>query len=444
MPNFLAPCAVRYAAGKQLRQRVSRESLADFSPAPDRAPLKIIAETESGRVDFLVEKRRELMRDGGAFAFLRAAADVMAQDLVTQAAPGLKAQASGDCHLMNFGAFASPAGSVLFDINDFDESLPDIDFTFDLRRLATSVAVAAYEKKKYREQARRLAVATVRAYREKMHALAGMSPIDIWSERTHLRNAIEELRDRVAKDKIHVKLSDQDGPDRPDDFPKLEKCECRLRDKSWKIFHFDALEESRRFDVEAIIAGIAAKELPPFVGALLARYRFRDGAFKAVGVGSVGTNCAVGLYISAEDEPLFLQIKEARRSVLERAGAGSWPGAQSHRVIRGQKMLQGAPDMFLGATGEKTDGREFYLRHLRKRRLGSIDEAFEKHAFPEYAALCACALARAHARTGDPAMIAGYMGRSVAFDDAIASFGMLYAEQTRRDHAAFVARYSAT
>lgn len=440
MSDLLAPCADRYAAGRRLRQSVSRESLAEFTPPPDRDPLSIIAETERGRVDFLVEKRHELMSKGMGFAFLRGSADVMAQDLVRQTAPGLKAHACGDCHVMNFGAFESPEGDVLFDINDFDESLPDIDITFDLRRLATSVAVAVYENCQKSEEARKLARAAVRAYREKMHALARMSPIEVWSERTHLRDALDKLHDRVAKDDIHARLTE---PDRPDDFPKLQKNAPRLCEKSWKLFHFKKLPKAQRIDVEAIIRTIAEDHLPPFVHALLQRFRFGDGAFKAVGVGSVGTYCAVGLYLSSEDKPLYLQLKEAKRSVLERAGAGSWDAAQSHRVVHGQKLLQGAPDIFLGATGATTDGREFYLRHLRKRRLKSIDEAFQRDAFPDYAALCARALARAHARTGDPATIAGYMGKSAVFDDAIASFAMSYAELLRADHAAFVARYSA-
>jgi len=280
-----------------------------------------------------------------------------------------------------------------------------------------------------------------------MREFATLAPIEVWSHRTLLKDVATQLRDRVLQQEVDAAIPDtHKHEDHADDFPKYERANgsWRFTEKSEKIFHLDKLDDpAARLDLADIFASIAQRDLSPSVAALLARYRYCDGVFKMVGVGSVGTFCAVGLFMTADGAQLFLQIKQANASALQRAGVGRWSGAQAERVVLGQRMIQSAPDSFLGASAEIHDGREFYMRHLKKRRLGSIAELLEEKALPDYAELCGRTLAHAHARSGDAAMIAGYLGKGEAFDDAMASFAMLYAAQTSADHSAFAARYSA-
>lgn len=304
----------RFKQGKELRRRVPRETHADLKALGSRSAVAILAESDPDRVPELVPERYKRMM-ANPFAFLRGAAAVMAADLAQQPTAGVQVQAGGDSHLMNFGAFATPEDNILFDVNDFDETLPAVDFTVDLKRLATSVAVAT------------------------------------------LANG-----------------------------------------------------ETKKYLV-----------------------------FKAVGVGSVGTFCCVALLMTGDNEPLFLQVKQAQRSVLERLGGEiTYDGHQGRRVVEGQQMMQAASDIFLGYTQDDRSGRQFYVRTLKNHRLGGISEIGEVQALSDYARLCGRTLARAHARSGDPAVIAGYMGKSEVMDDAIASFAMAYAGQTIVDHAALV------
>ncbi|MEF3366140.1 DUF2252 domain-containing protein [Methylocystis sp. 9N] len=430
----------RYAAGKALRDAVKREALADFAPAPERDALAIIAATERDRVQSLLPLRRESMAVS-PHAFLRGAADVMASDLSTQLAPGVRAQAGGDCHLMNFGAFISPEGQALFDVNDFDETLPNVDVTFDLRRLATSVVIAALGAGETKPAARRIARATMKTYRRTVAALARLSPLEAWNMRVPLADVADSLRNRVLHAAVHRAISKDRDADYADNFPKIEQDEngaWRIKDKPPRLFHIDG-EIDMQVDRDALIAAALAT-LPAQVAALLRRYDLDDIAFKAVGVGSVGTRCVIALLMTPDEEPLFLQVKEAGRSVLERFGVGAWSGAQGERVVTGQRMMQAASDIFLGFMRDPGSGREFYMRHLKTRRLGSLTELMQQHALLDYAKLCGCVLARAHARSTDAAALAGYMGKSAAFDDALASFAMLYARQNAKDYEAFLAQ----
>ncbi|MBM3561650.1 MAG: DUF2252 domain-containing protein [Alphaproteobacteria bacterium] len=431
----------RYAAGKALRQIVPRERLADFTPPANRNAAAIIAETERDRIQALLPLRRKSMAES-PHAFLRGAADVMAADLATQAAPGIRAQVCGDCHLMNFGAFISPEGHALFDVNDFDETLPNVDVTIDLRRLATSVVVAALGADKSRQAARSMARSAVKAYRRGMIELAGLSPLQAWNTRVPLRDVVAQLRNRVLLGAVHAAIaSHRDEDDFADNFPKVAKDSCgdwRVEDKPPRLFHLDDGVASQ-FDLNGLIAAAFAN-LPLQVASLLRRYRLCDIAFKAVGVGSVGAYCTIALFMSADDERLFLQIKEAKRSVLERFGLGAWTGAQGERVVEGQRMMQAASDIFLGAMLDPASKREFYMRQLKTRRLGGLTEVMQRHDLLNYAKLCGRTLARAHARSSDAATLAGYTGKSEAFDDALASFAMLYARQNAKDYEAFRAQ----
>lgn len=435
----------RYAAGKALRQQVPRESLADFAVASDRNALAIIAETERDRIQSLIPLRRKSMAES-PHAFLRGAADVMAADLSTQPAPGIRAQVCGDCHLMNFGAFLSPEGHALFDVNDFDETLPNVDVTIDLRRFATSVVLAALVAGESERGARVAARAAVKAYRRTVIELSCLTPLQAWNMRVPLRDVVAKLRNRVLHEAVRAAMSARRNEDDcADNFPKVaqdDAGDCRIEDKRPRLFHLDD-GAANQFDVNGLIAAAFAN-LPPHVASLLRRYHLSDIAFKAVGVGSVGTYCTIALFMSPDDEPLFIQVKEAKRSVLERFGLGVWPGAQGARVVEGQRMMQAASDIFLGPMRDPASKREFYMRQLKTRRLGGLTELLQSHDLLDYAKLCGRALARAHARSTDAVTLAGYMGKSDAFDDALASFALLYARQNAEDYAAFCAQHGAT
>ncbi|MFO1101527.1 MAG: DUF2252 domain-containing protein [Methylocystis sp.] len=435
----------RYAAGKALRQIVPRETLADFTPAANRNALAIIAETERDRIQSLLPLRRKSMAES-PHAFLRGAADVMAADLATQPAPGIRAQVCGDCHLMNFGAFISPEGHALFDVNDFDETLPEVDVTIDLRRFATSVVLAALGAGKSERGARAVARAAVKAYRRAVIELASLTPLQAWNRRVPLRDVVAKLRNRVLHQAVRaVASARQSEDDCADNFPKVVQGDAgarRIEDKRPRLFHLDD-GAADQFDVDGLIAAAFAN-LPPHVASLLRRYHLADIAFKAVGVGSVGTYCTIALFLSPDEEPLFLQVKEAKRSVLERFGLGAWRGAQGERVVGGQRMMQAASDIFLGPMRDPASKREFYMRQLKTRRLGGLTELLQNHDLLDYAKLCGRTLARAHARSADAMTLAGYMGKSEAFDDALVSFAILYARQNAEDYIAFCAQHGAT
>jgi uncharacterized protein (DUF2252 family) len=435
----------RYDAGKKRRAEITRESLGEFS-APARDPVAIFEETNKGRLPNLIPIRRQRMA-ASPFAFLRGAAALMAVDLAAQKAPGFTVQACGDCHLMNFGAFVSPEGASLFDINDFDETLPGVDFTVDVKRLAASCAVAALSEGDAEKKARAVAKEAAKAYRERMAELAELSPYEAWHARVDLkREAADLFQGHLAKT-LRDAASHQGG-DRTDDknFPHLvgdsKDGAWRIADHPPLIYHDNDVEDATiHVDMPQVFESVIAT-LPTGVGALLSRYRLADSAVKVVGVGSVGTYCAIGLYVTPDGEPLFLQLKEAMTSALERLEVKPWGGQQGARVVAGQRTMQTSADFFLGFTQDPVSKRQFYVRHLKNRRLGSISELLEEKALTRYAMLCGLTLARAHARTADTAALCGYMGKSEVFDDAIASFAMLYAAQNKKDFDAFTARHA--
>jgi uncharacterized protein (DUF2252 family) len=436
------PFDERFGAGRKLRDAVSRENLAECKIG-DRDPIAIFDETNKGRLPALVPIRRERMSQS-PFAFLRGAAAVMAFDLARQPSPGIKTQACGDCHLMNFGAFLSPEGNALFDINDFDETLPDVDFTADLKRLAASFAVAALAAGDSDKSARRIAKNVALAYSERMAKLARLSPLEAWQSRINLTQEGEGLFDADLAKKLRLAAA-QKPADRQEDanFPHIARDAAtgarRIKDNPPLIYHVPENEDpSIHVDIPAVFTGVV-DTLAPEIATLLARYKLADSAFKVVGVGSVGTYCAIGLFVTTDGDPLFLQIKEALPSAMERLHVKPWQGQQGARVVSGQRIMQAATDLFLGWTTDSASGRQFYVRHLKNRRLGSIAELLETKALPQYATLCGRTLARAHARSADAATIWGYMGRNEVFADAIASFAMLYAAQNKKDFAAFVA-----
>ncbi len=441
MAASLRNCRDQYEHGRDLRTRVPREAHAVLHGSLDRDAAAILGESDATRVpDLVPERYKRMMVD--PFGFLRGAAAVMATDLARQPLAGAPVQACGDCHLMNFGAFNSPEDNILFDINDFDETLPGVDFTVDLKRLAASVAVAAKAAAMSDKRARSLAASTVTAYREHMFALMDLSPREIWHSRIDLEHQLTQIESPSLRRSLAtlIRHAQARGLDRDDNFPHLVTAgEPRIADKPPTIFHISPKTlGGRKIDFARGFA-LYRETLTPERTVLLDRYRLTDVAFKAVGVGSVGTICVVGLFLSGDSEPLFLQVKQAQRSVLERLSKTlAYQGPQGRRVVEGQRMMQAATDILLGWTSDEPLGIEFYVRILKNRRLGAVSELAEHEALSEYSRLCGRTLARSHARTGDPAVIAGYMGRNAAFDDALGSFAMAYAEQTVRDHSALV------
>jgi uncharacterized protein (DUF2252 family) len=426
--------AERYEQGVGLRQRTPREKHADLLGPSDRDPVAILAASDRTRIPELIPVRYERMLSG-PFAFLRGAAAVMAQDLRHQPSVGIAVQACGDCHLMNFGAFATPEENILFDINDFDETLPGVDFTVDIKRLAASVAVAALAEQFSRKRARATAAATVEAYRTRMRALSKLSPVEIWHSRIELAREVKYIEDRSLRRKLHAILTKAGKRlEQDDNFPHLVTGrQARIANKPPLIYHLTQKGNAKhRINAERMFASYQTR-LPPERLRLVELYAMKDIAFKAVGVGSVGTFCAIGLFTSGDGAPLFLQIKEAGKSVLECLGP-KFNGHPGRRVVEGQRIMQAASDIFLGWSQDEASGRHFYVRELKNRRLGSISELIEEDALVNYAHLCGRTLARAHARSADPAVLAGYMGNSDAFDDALASFAMAYADRTQRDY----------
>jgi len=424
----------RYDRGLRFRKKAAREKHADFKVPVVRDAVAILAATDRFRVPELVPVRYERMLTS-AFAFLRGAAAVMAEDLRQQPTTGISVQACGDCHLMNFGAFDTPEQNVLFDINDFDETLPGVDFTVDVKRLAASVVVAALAAGLSKKRARAIAATTIEAYRTRMRSLAKRSPLEIWHSKIDLASEIERIEHPGLRRELRgilVKARDHLAED--DNFPHLVKGKrTRIENRPPLIYHFTSKGDAvHHVDAKRALRAYEIR-LAPDRQCLLNRYTLKDIAFKVVGVGSVGTFCAIGLYMCGDGTPLFLQIKEAGKSVLERL-APKFKGHQGQRVVEGQRVMQAASDIFLGWTEDVASRRHFYVRHLKNRRLGSVGELVEERALTSYAHLCGRTLARAHARSADPAVLAGYLGKRGVFDDAIASFAMAYAVRNQSDY----------
>ena len=433
--------AERMAAGRALRRKVSREAHGTFQKNSHRTdPIEILEAQNRTRAQKLVPVRFARML-ASPFAFLRGSAAVMTADIASAPVTGMFVNACGDMHVSNFGVFGSAERELIFAINDFDEVFP-APWEWDLKRLAASAAVAVRFMGGDKEQAARAAADCVRAYREHIARYAEMGNLEVWYDRIDERAILEALSPKARRgaqriiDKARAKghqrvlgkLTEKvDGTHRiveelpliireshlESGMPVREALDVMLRS------YLDSLTYDRRL--------------------LLARYKIVDVARKVGGVGSVGTGCWVILLMGADgDDPLFLQVKQAQASVLEPYAGYKMPfDNQGRRVVVGQRMIQGSPDIFLG-WGE-VDGSHFYVRQLADMK-GSIEFAEGDRkgiaGFQEYCGLCGWALALAHAKSGDAAMIAGYCGNSAALDDAMAKFALAYAKQTDRDHEA--------
>lgn len=433
----------RHERGRAARRVVSRGSHAGWEPAPDRpGPVDLLEAQGRDRVQDLLPIRYARMM-ASPLAFLRGSAIVMANDLAGTPKTGIQAQLCGDAHLSNFGAYASPERALLFDLNDFDETLPG-PWEWDVKRLAVSFVVAGRDNGFDAADCRGAAQASVSSYRQRMAEFSEMGELEVWYSRVgeeEVRGLLSDARvGKKTTKKVSKNVRKARGRDSLQALSKLTRVvdgRRMINDDPPLLVRIPEGDEIRG-QIYAILESYK-RTLQEDRRHLLDRFRFVDVARKVVGVGSVGTRAYVVLLEGRdENDALFLQVKEAGASVLEGQVPSSTYEHHGHRVVAGQRLMQAASDIFLGWF-RGTAGRDFYWRQLKDMKGSANLESLSPDELILYAGLCGWALARAHARSGDRVQIAGYLGKSDRFDRAIADFAEAYADQTERDHAALCA-----
>ena len=431
--------ADRRQAGKSLRKKCPRASHGKviLGQGEKRDIVALIEASNKDRLENLIPVRHGRMLQS-PFAYFRGTAAIQAHDLTGTPASGIIVHACGDCHLVNFGGFATPERNLVFDINDFDETLP-APFEWDIKRLAASFVIAARWRGFRPDQAREMAVQAVSSYRQSMRKRAGTGVLEAW----YSRIALEDMRAVAGSDtewlgRVKKVVGEARKQTHEHVFQKLttpSKGQPRIVDQPPLLYHVNKRELS-----ESVIAAFLRRyreTLAEERRILFDRFKLVDVAMKVVGVGSVGTRCYVALLLAAPDDPLFLQVKEARRSVLERYTGHSPVAHNGQRVVVGQRLMQAASDIFLGWS-RGPGGRDFYVRQLRDMKMAPDVEAQTPRVMRAYATVCGLALARAHDKAGDAAMIAGYLGGVDHFDEAIGDYAVAYADQVERDYETFV------
>ncbi len=426
--------------GKALRVKCPRTAQAEWKPrSKSQDIVKWLEESDTDRIPGLIPLKYQRMAVS-PFTFFRGAAIVQARDLANAPTSEITVQACGDCHLANFGGFASPERRLVFDINDFDETFPGA-WEWDLKRLAASLILAARDRNFTKTIADEVVRAAAASYRERMSEFAEMEVIDRW----YAEVSIDELKANFRKDPVALaSLSKHQKQARSQTseavVPKYTaavKGQHQIKDNPPVLYHFQTNLRDFERDVRSNMAQYR-KSLPADRMVLFDRYQFHDAAVKVVGVGSVGTRCYLGLFSSEGDEPLFLQMKEARRSVLESPRGKSRFANQGFRVVTGQRLMQAASDIFLGWFRSQ-HGHDYYVRQFRDMKVSAEIEAFRPSDLVRYATTCGWALARAHAKAGDAPTIAGYLGSTRRFDDVLVQYAKAYADQAERDFATFKA-----
>ncbi len=425
------------AAGKGLRGRVPRASHARWKVRKDREDLiGILRASDAGRIAELVPLRYGRMVQS-PFAFYRGSAGVMAADLAVTPNTGAHVQVCGDCHLLNFGGFATPERRINFDINDFDETLP-APWEWDVKRLAASFVLAARSNGFPDATGREAAVACARSYRKRLRDVAEMSPLEAWYAHIGLEEYLDLFDDPKDRRRIrHLVEKTREKQASELDCPEVTRTTAglvQIKDQPPLIYHMD-VQHRRSFPALAEETMAAYRQsLPRDRQVLFDRYRYVDGAIKVVGIGSVGRYCSIGLFLSSADEPLFLQFKQAGPSVLEPYAGKSVFAHAGERVVEGQRLMQASSDIFLGHTVGPL-GNVLYVRQLRDAKIKPRIETFDRGALESYGRACGWALARAHGKSGHPWLIAGYLGKGDQFDEAMGDFALAYADQAERDHA---------
>jgi uncharacterized protein (DUF2252 family) len=449
--------AERAVRGKAARAEVPLDSHAEFDPGPDRPdPIALLEEQAASRVPELVPVRYGRMMVS-PFTYYRGAALPMAADLATTPVSGLAVQACGDAHLSNFGVFGSAERRLVFDVNDFDETLPG-PWEWDVKRLAASLEVAARGNGFATKKRRAIVAAAVAAYREAMRGFAGMTNLDVWYAHADLdvlrQQGVGNLKARQRKqvDKGLAKARTRDSMQEVGKLTHMVDGRPKIIAEPPLIVPIDQLipDDADRKGFEALLTELVAgyrRTLETDRRYLIEQYEYCDMAHKVVGVGSVGTRCWIVLLLGRDgDDPLFLQVKEAQESVLCRYVGASKYANEGQRVVAGQRLMQASSDIFLGwqrnPAGLDQRRRDFYIRQLRDWKLSLDIESMVPRGLRIYAQLCGWTLARAHARSGDRIAIAAYLGASDTFDQAITRFADAYADQNEKDHEALLAAIS--
>ncbi|WP_035925014.1 DUF2252 domain-containing protein [Frankia saprophytica] len=443
--------AERAARGRTARAQAPRRTHAEYEPAPDRAdPIDAVDQQSRHRLPELVPIRYQRMAES-PFRFYRGAAAIMAADLARTPTSGISVQLCGDAHMLNFRLLASPERRLVFDINDFDETLPG-PWEWDVKRFATSLVIAGRANGFGPVERRDIVTAAVRAYRMWMHRFAAMTNLDVWYAHVDVDDLVTRFADvlgRGSSKRLSRATSRARSRDQLRAFTKLTKLvdgERRFASDPPLLVPIGELEAARERELlmgwlSSIVDRYSAT-LSADRRRLLAQYRLVDFARKVVGVGSVGTRCWAALLLGRDDgDPLLLQIKEAGTSVLADHLPGSEYGNQGERVVVGQRLIQAASDIFLGwQRVEGLDGRQrdFYVRQLQDWKGIAETESMDPDGMALFGRLCAATLARAHARSGDRIAIASYLGTGAGFDRAVARFAEAYADQNEADHAALV------
>jgi uncharacterized protein (DUF2252 family) len=467
----------RKARGVESRQRTPPSDHWGWRPAADRPdPVALLEEQNLTREPDLVPVRHGRMMVS-PFTFYRGAAKIMAADLKDTPVAGLGAQLCGDAHLSNFGAFASPERRLLFDLNDFDETLPG-PFEYDVKRMAASFTIAARNNGFSKQDTRAAALASVRAYREAMATFAQMPTMDIWYaslDENELLNAVRGAVAETAKEAKAAKKKKAKNAKKAGGDARLAKLAAARAEKSREKAHTrDNLQALSKLgevadgryrivsqppiivplrDLTATF-GLSPDDIMPAIHDrfrayratlpadlrhLLDRFQMVDAARKVVGVGSVGTRAFIVLLQGRDEhDPLFLQVKEATASVLEAYLPHSRFRQHGERVVQGQRLMQAASDIYLGWTKGLDVRRNFYWRQLRDMKGSAVVEAMTPPALTFYAGICGWTLARAHARSGDPIAIAEYLGGGDEFDQSITGFCERYADQNEQDYQQFL------
>jgi uncharacterized protein (DUF2252 family) len=426
----------RMLAGAEARRRVPPDLHAGWTAAPDRSdPIALLESQATTRIPELVPVRYGRMLVS-PFTYFRGAALPMAADLAATPTSGVGVQLGGDAHLSNFGLFASPERNLLFDMDDFDETLPG-PWEWDLKRLVASLVVAARDRGFDGHQARHAAHAAAGSYRTRMAEYAEMRAIDVYYSRVDV-SAITTYVEKRARPYLAETVRAAAHHDTIHELSKLTEIvngRRRIIDVPPTIYHPEWADVNVPGDALAAYRLTLQEDRR----VLLDRYEMVDAAMKVVGVGSVGLAAIAVLFGGGHpDDPLLLQVKEAEASVLERFLAASAYENHGERVVAGQRRLQAASDVFLGWTKGRL-GRHLYLRQLQDQKGSAVIAAMSHDDLATWGELCGWALARGHARSGDPVAIAGYLGDDEEVDEALGAFAEAYADQTERDHAAFAA-----
>jgi len=444
--------AERAATGKAARGACPRSGLGQWSPTQrTQDPLALLEEQGATRVPELVPIRYGRMAVS-PFTYYRGAALPMAADLSTSPRSNIRVQLCGDAHLANFGGFASPERDLLFDVNDFDETHPG-PFEWDVKRLAASLEIAGRSRGFDAEVNQRIVVSAARTYRETIRAFSLQHKLDIWYAKLDVagvqrlwgadagKAALAGLQRAASKATTKDRLKARDKLTREVDGRLEFLSDPPLLVPIEEVF----TEPGQAEQIESSIRGALTsyrRTISPDRRALLNTFHYVDTARKVVGVGSVGTRCWLALFVGGDnDDPLFLQIKQAEASVLERFTSKSTLNNHGQRVVEGQRIMQAASDIFLGwqrLDAPEGGTRDFYVRQLWDWKFSATIDTMEPELLEIYAGMCAWTLARAHARSGDAVVLAGYLGNSTVFDRAIADFAVAYADQNEVDHRALV------